>query len=294
MTVPGAVYPNITSTVCGSATRSPIAGHSYSRLQPNLPISLWQLGTYKSRSVAKNLRFTRSGRRCAMNTLWQNLRYGLRLLAKSPGFTAVTVLTLALGIGANTAIFSVVYSALLRPLPYYQADKLFKLAESRQQKPDSDPSQAAASYPDFLDWKRASKSFQALGAMSGDGFTLSGNGDPKIINAAQVTPNFFSTLGVRPLLGRDFIDADQQYGSPRVAMLTYWIWRTEFGGDPQIVGRTIRLDSKPAVAIGILPKNFEFAPSQSAQIWVPLHPSEDTAGRRNLRWLNVVGRLAAG
>jgi putative ABC transport system permease protein len=229
-----------------------------------------------------------------MTSAWQNLRYAVRMLTKYPAFTAVTVLTLALGIGANTAIFSVVYSALLRQLPYYQADKLFKLAESRQQKPDSDPSNAAASYPDFLDWKRTSKSFQALGAMSGDGFTLSGNGDPKIINAAQVTPNFFSTLGVRPLLGRDFIDADQQYDTPRVAMLTHSFWRTEFGGDPQIVGRTIRLDGKPAVVIGILPKNFEFAPSQSAQIWVPLHPSEDTAGRRNLRWLNVVGRLAPG
>jgi len=229
-----------------------------------------------------------------MTSLWQNLRYGVRMLAKYPGFTAVTVLTLALGIGANTAIFSVVYSALLRPLPYYQEERLFKLAESRQQKPNSDPSDAAASYPDFLDWKRTSKTFQALSAAGGDGFTLSGNGDPKIINAAQVTPNFFSTLGVQPAIGRDFIDADQQYDSPRVAMLTYSLWRTDFGGDPQIVGRTIRLDSKPAVVIGILPKNFEFALSQSAQVWVPLHPSEDTAGRRNLRWLNVVGRLASG
>lgn len=229
-----------------------------------------------------------------MTSLWQNLRYGVRMLAKYPGFTAVTVLTLALGIGANTAIFSVVYAALLRQLPYYQPEKLFKLAETRQQHPGVDASDAAASYPDFLDWKRTSKSFQALAAMSGDGFTLSGNGDPKVTNAAQVTANFFSTLGVKPALGRDFIDGDQQYDSPRVAILTYSLWRSEFGGDPQIVGRTIRLDNKPVTVVGVLPGNFEFAPSQSAQLWVPLHPSEDTVGRRNLRWLNVLGRLVPG
>jgi predicted permease len=229
-----------------------------------------------------------------VNTLWQNLRYAVRMLAKYPGFTAVTVLTLALGIGANTAIFSVVYSALLRQLPYYQPEKLFKLAESRQQHPSTDLSDTAASYPDFLDWKRTAKSFQALAASSGDAFTLTGNGDPKLTNAAQATTNFFSTLGVKPVLGRDFIDGDQQYDSPRVTMLTYALWRSEFGGDPMVIGRTIRLDDKPATVIGILPKNFEYAPANSAALWVPLHPSEDTVGRRNLRWLNVVGRLAPG
>jgi len=229
-----------------------------------------------------------------MASLWQNLRYGVRMLDKYRGFTAVTVLTLALGIGANAAIFSVVYAALLRQLPYYQPEKLFKLAETRQQHPGADASNAAASYPDFLDWKRTAKSFQALAAASGDGFTLSGNGDPMVTNAAQVTPNFFATLGVKPALGRDFIDADQQYDSPRVAMLTYALWRSGFAGDREIIGRTIRLDNKPVTIVGVLPKNFEFAPSQSAQLWVPLHPSEDTAGRRNLRWLNVIGRLAPG
>ncbi len=171
-------------------------------------------------------------------------------------------ITLALGIGANTAIFSVVYSALLRQLPYYQPEKLFKLAESRQQHPSADLSDTAASYPDFLDWKRTAKSFQALAASSGDAFTLTGNGDPKLTNAAQATTNFFSTLGVKPVLGRDFIDGDQQYDSPRVAMLTYALWRSEFGGDPMVIGRTIRLDDKPATAIGILPKNFEYAPRE--------------------------------
>ncbi len=229
-----------------------------------------------------------------MNTLWQNLRYGVRMLAKYPGFTAVTVLTLALGIGANTAIFSVVYSALLRPLPYYQPEDLYRLSEDRHEHPSPDLSDTAASYPDFLDWKRAEKSFQALAATSGDGFTLSGNGEPKTVNAAQVTTNFFSTLGVKPFLGRDFVDGDQQNVSPHVAILTYAFWRSEFGGDIKVIGRTIRLDDKPATIVGVLPRGFEYAPANSAGLWVPLHPSEDAVGRRNLRWLSVVGRLAPG
>jgi predicted permease len=228
-----------------------------------------------------------------MTSLWQNLRYGVRMLAKYPGFTAVTVLTLALGIGANTAIFSVVYSALLRQLPYQHPEKLYKLAESRQQHLD-DPTYAQASYPDLLDWKRTQKSFLSLAATSGDAFTLSGNGDPKLTNAAQVTINFFSTLGVKPAHGRDFIDDDHQSVSPRVAMLTYAFWRSDFGGDPKVIGRAIRLDNKPVTIVGVLPRNFEFAPARSAQIWVPLHPSDDLANRRNLRWLTVIGRLADG
>jgi putative ABC transport system permease protein len=228
-----------------------------------------------------------------MNALWQNLRYGLRLLAKSPGFTAVTVLTLALGIGANTAIFSVVYSALLRPLPYYQPDRLITLGEGRLQSKDNEAESQNSSNPDFLDWQKTAKSFQSLTAYSSDAFTLAGNGEPKNVFATQVKANFFTTLGVRPLLGRGFLDGEDVADGPHVAMLTYGYWRSDFGADPNVIGRTISLDGKPATIVGVLPRDFQFSPATNP-LWVPLHPGPDAERRRSLRWLNVVGRLAPG
>jgi predicted permease len=228
-----------------------------------------------------------------MSTLWQNLRFGLRLLAKSPGFTLVTVLTLALGIGANTAIFSVVYSALLRPLPYYQPERLITMGEGRLQSKDNDAGSQNTSNPDFLDWQRTAKSFQSLTAYSFDAFTLTGNGEPKNVFATQVKANFFPTLGVRPLLGRGFLDGEDVPDGPHVAMLTYGYWQSDFGGDPGVIGRTIQLDGKPATIVGVLPRDFQFSPATNP-VWVPLHPGPDAERRRSLRWLNVVGRLAPG
>src|SRR5271165_3293092 len=135
-----------------------------------------------------------------MGQLAQDFRYGMRMLRKSRGFTAVAVVTLALAIGANTAIFSVVYPALLRRLPYRQPEKLVTLGENRRQ---SDCCAFTSSYPDYLDWKRSAKSFESLAGSSSDPFTLTSAGDPKMIFGTMVTANFFSTLGVRLLLGRD-------------------------------------------------------------------------------------------
>ncbi len=228
-----------------------------------------------------------------MGTFVQNLRYAIRMLRNNPGFALVVVLTLALGIGANTAIFSVVYSALLRPLPYREPGKLFHLGESRSQN-DNSATGAQVSYPDYLDWKRTAKSVQSFAAYGGDAFTLSANGEPKNTFAAQVTPNFFATLGVKPALGRDFLENEMQSDGPHVAILPDALWRTEFGGDPNIIGRVIHLDGKPATIIGVLPRNFEFAPAGYAQLWVPIHQTGDPITRRSLRWLNVFGRLAPG
>jgi putative ABC transport system permease protein len=228
-----------------------------------------------------------------MGTLTQNLRYAMRALWNSPGFTLVVVLTLALGIGANTAIFSVIYSALLHPLPYRDPGKLFHLGESRSQS-DNSATGAQASYPDYLDWKRTSKSIQSFAGYSGDAFTLSANGEPKNTFAAQVTPSFFSTLGVKPALGRDFLEGEMQADSPSVTILTDAFWRTEFGADPKVIGRIIHLDGKPATIVGVLPRDFEFAPARSAPLWVPIHQSGDAITRRSLRWLSVFGRLAPG
>jgi predicted permease len=226
-----------------------------------------------------------------MGILSQNLRYAIRTLTNSPGFALVVVLTLALGVGANTAIFSVVYSALLRPLPYREPAKLFHLGESRSQA-DNSTNGAQVSYPDYLDWKKAAKSVQSFAAYSGDAFTLAGNGEPKNIFAEQVTPNFFATLGVKPALGRDFLEGEMQPDGPPVAILTNALWHSEFGGDANIIGRMIRLDGKPATIVGVLPRDFEFAPANSAPLWVPIHQTGDLITRRSLHWLRVVGRRA--
>ena len=228
-----------------------------------------------------------------MGQLAQDFRYGMRMLRKSRGFTAVAVVTLALAIGANTAIFSVLYPALLRPLPYRQPDKLVTLGENRRQ---SDCCAFASSYPDYLDWKRSAKSFESLAGFSSDPFTLSGAGDPRMIFGAMVTSNFFSTLGVRPMLGRDFVADDElpQGAGPAVAILSYNFWRSDFSADPNVIGRTIRLDNKAITVVGVLPRSFEFAPAASAPLWVPLHTNAYMATARNARWLEVIGRLAPG
>ncbi|MGC2707340.1 MAG: ABC transporter permease, partial [Candidatus Acidiferrales bacterium] len=229
-----------------------------------------------------------------MESVWRNLRHAVRLLAKSPGFTAVAVLTLALGIGANSAIFSVVYTALLRPLPYYQPERLVTMGEGRTQTRETEAVNRNSSYPDFVDWQKTAKSFESLTAFSFDTFTLAGNGEPKAVFATQVMPNFFSTLGVKPALGRAFVDGENVGDGPHVVMLTYGYWRSDFGGDPKAIGRTVTLDNKPATIVGVLPRDFQFAPSNGFPLWVPMHPSQDLLTRRNLRWLNVFARLAPG
>jgi putative ABC transport system permease protein len=226
-----------------------------------------------------------------------DVRYGLRTLSYNSSFAIVAVLTLALGIGANTAIFSVVYAALIRPLPYTQPSRLITLSEVRPQEGQSAQSNTQnwnTAYPDYLDWTKQSKSFQSLAGFSGDAFTLYGAGEPELVFAAQATINFFSTLGVKPYLGRDFAAGEDIAAGPKVAILTYGCWMRRFGGDPQILGRSIRLDDKSVSVIGVLPREFEFAPRGNAEMWVPLHIEKDLVTRRSLRWMPVIGRLAPG
>ncbi|MGC2468118.1 MAG: ABC transporter permease [Candidatus Acidiferrum sp.] len=233
----------------------------------------------------------------SLESLWQDLRFSVRMLRKNPAFTAVAVLTLALGIGANTAIFSVVYAALLRPLPYTEPSRLITLSEVRPQADLSVQQQAQfwnSSYPDFLDWSRQSHAFQSLAGFSGDGFVLRTSGEPRLISGAQATTNFFSTLGVRPFLGRDFATGEDTASGPKVAILTYGFWMSQYGGDPGVIGRSLQLDTNSVIVVGVLPREFDFAPQGTADIWVPMHLSQDLATRRNLRWMPVVGRLASG
>jgi len=187
--------------------------------------------------------------------LRQNLRYGARFMRHNPGFTAVIVVTLALGIGENTAIFSVVYSALLRPLPYRQPGELLFLGESRDEHPIIDG--AATSYPDFLDWKRTAKSFQSIAAYGGDGFTVeAGGNEPKLSLATRITPNFFATLGVAPVMGRDFLEKEDDPNGPHVAILSDAFWRNEMHANPNVVGTSIRLDGKAVTVVGVTSRDF--------------------------------------
>ncbi|MEQ1353272.1 MAG: ABC transporter permease [Candidatus Acidiferrum sp.] len=225
-----------------------------------------------------------------MGNVLHNLRYAARALRGNPGFAIVAVLTLALGIGANTAIFSVVYAALLRPLPYHEPDRLMAMGETREQL--ANIRMAQVSYPDYLDWRKQVKSFSSVAVYSGDAFTLRVADEPKNVFATQVSANFLSTLGVRPFLGRDFVDADVQTDGLHAAMLSYQFWQSDFGADTNVVGRVVQVDNMPATIVGVLPRNFEFF--NSTPMWVPIHQSGDLITRRSLRWLNVVGRLAAG
>ncbi len=233
----------------------------------------------------------------SIENLLHDLRYGFRMLRNNPGFSVVAILTLALGIGANTAIFSVVYAALMRPLPYWQPNLLITLGEVRPQEGKSSELDTRiwnASYPDYLDWTHQSKSFQSLAGFSGDGFTLHGAGEPEMVFGVQASINFFSTLGVKPFLGRDFATGEDIAAGPKVAILTYGSWIRRFGGDEHVLGRSIQLDDKSVSIIGVLPREFEFAPRGNAEIWVPLHIEKDLVSRRSLRWMPVIGRLAPG
>ena len=258
-------------------------------------IRFWDCVERSSRSSADSLRECEtevSGTRF-MGTLGQDFRYGLRMLRKSPGFTVVAVITLALAIGAVTAIFSALYPVLLRSLPFRDPDRLVTLGESRHRTVCCSYN---SSYPDYLDWTRSAKSFTALAGSASDAFTLTGNGDPKAVFSGMVTTNFFSTLGVAPALGRDFIAGEDlpEGQGPTVAILSNDFWRSEFSADPKIIGRVITLDKKPVTVVGVLPKDFEYPPAGIVPIWVPLHTNPYTATTRNARWLNVIGRLAPG
>jgi putative ABC transport system permease protein len=223
-----------------------------------------------------------------MPTLIQDLRYAFRMLMKNPGFTAVAVLTLALGIGANTAIFSVVYFALLRPLPYRQPDKLVTLAQARGKQATAETN---SSYPDYLDWTHQAHSFDSLAAYTPNGFTVSGSLAPETVQAGSVTSNFFFTLGVKPILGRDFVAGEDRPNGAKVVILSNKYWTERFAADPGAIGRVLRLSGENYTIIGVLPQEFEFAPTNSPPVWVPLSPDPGMAERRNLRWLYVIGRV---
>jgi putative ABC transport system permease protein len=212
-------------------------------------------------------------------------------MIKKPGFTLVVVLTLALGIGANTAIFTVVNAALLRGLPYRAPDQLVHLFET---KPQKEFPQREASYPDFLDW-RQNEVFSGVAAYAGGGSAaLSGREDRERVQIGAVTGNFFAVLGVEPIIGRSFRAEEENPGTERTVLLTHGLWQRIYGGDPAVVGRTIELNETPFMIVGVLPPSFHFAPRGGAQIWMVWRPSEQQRNRRFMHWVNVVARLKDG
>ena len=226
-----------------------------------------------------------------MNTLAQDLRYALRALGRSPGFAAVAVATLALGIGANTAIFSVVHAVLLRPLPYPEAHRLVVVTERRLRLGEQ-----SVSWMNFLDWRAGSRALAAQAAYGTDGVAFAGTGEPSVLRSGEVTAPFFSILGVQPALGRAFTEADDRPGAAPVALLSAALWRSRFGSDPSVVGRAIRLDGVPHVVVGVLPESFRFFP-QPVDLYRPLGRHGAEPGwleRGNHQGLRVLARLAPG
>jgi predicted permease len=232
----------------------------------------------------------RTGVREWLAGLGQDIRFAVRGLRARPGFAATILLTLALGIGANAAIFTVVDAVLLKPLPFAQPDRLVHLWETYESKVEN---RSEASYPDYLDWRARNRVFSELGGYQGGGFIL-GGATPQLVGAAKSTANFFDVLGVKPLLGRTFSSGEDAPGAPRVVLLTFGFWQRQFAGDRGVIGRQITLDGAPATVIGVLPKEFAFARQSAAEIWVPIDRTQSAREVRGNHWLNIVARLRPG
>ena len=224
-----------------------------------------------------------------MGTLLQDLRFGLRTLLKSPGFTAIAVIALALGIGANTAMFSIVNAVLLRPIPYPQPDRLLMVYTSMPQFHES-----SVSYPNFLDWQQRSRSFEQMAAYRNDSFTLTGQANPERLRGYMASSTLFSVLGVQPIIGRTFTADEDHRGAAPVAVLTSSLWKTRFGGDPGVLGRTITLNEKLYTVIGVVPADNVVL--RRVSILVPIGQwSEPLFWDRGVGMgMRVIGRLKPG
>ena len=230
----------------------------------------------------------------AIETFLQDTRYAFRMLRKNPGFTAVAVLTLALGIGANTAIFSVVYAVLLKPLPYTNPEQLFTAFQANAQQGTAE---TGCSYLNFEEWRAQNHAFSELAGIVAHQLTLTGRVEPTVVNTSVVTPEFFALVDVKPLAGRIFFPQDGKQGAPPVALVSEDLWRGRFGADPNIIGTSINLDQRPFTVIGIMPGAFRTPFFTKQEVWIPLvqDPVFSTfMPNRGLHLLPVIGRLKPG
>ncbi|HWZ54080.1 MAG TPA: ABC transporter permease [Candidatus Acidoferrales bacterium] len=230
-----------------------------------------------------------------LETIAADARYAFRMMRKNPGFAAIAILTLALGIGANTAIFSVVYAVLLKPLPYADPSQLVLVTEA---KPQEGVELTGTSYPNFEDWRAQNNVFSELAADQAHDLTVTGRGEPFVVNTTVVTPEIFALLEAQPLLGRTFVPGDGKRGAAPVVILSENIWRSRFGADPKIVGSSVSLDKRSFTILGIMRSGFR-APtlSRNQDIWIPLvdDPLFGTwMARRGGHWARVIGRLKPG
>src|SRR5262245_35650669 len=222
-----------------------------------------------------------------MKTLWRDARYGLRMLMKNPGFTFTAVITLALGIGATSVIFSFVNGILLRPLPYRDSDRLVLLDETA---PKRGIASMGVSYPDFLDWREQNRVFTGVAAYEGGvDYTLSGSGEPEEVSCSWVSYNTFEILGVAPILGRSFTVEEERWKNGTVVILSHSLWARRFDAKPDVIGRKILFNKRSHTVIGVMPPGFKF-PAVS-DLWVPAPP---VVGERTDHGWRVVARLKPG
>ena len=221
-----------------------------------------------------------------------SLRTAVRSLRRTPGFTAIVILTLGIGIGATTAIFSVVDAVLINPLPYPTADRLQMIwVTNPRQNIDKD----VTSYPNFADWQSQATTFEAMAAVSGTNFTLTGAGEPRLVPGERVTGRFFDLFGMPALHGRTLQEGDTQPGRESVLVLSHALWREQFGGDPSVIGRTVSVNARPFQIVGVMPR--EFSAVHTAQAWAPLAPAGPYAEfmqARGALWLEVIGLVKRG
>lgn len=227
-----------------------------------------------------------------MNMLWKDLRYGLRMLLKNPGFTAVTVLTLALGIGANTAIFSVVNAVLLRPLPYEEPDRLVTLWE---RSPRRGLERALVSPPNYMEWREQNRVFENMTFFGGGDFNLVTADGVEKVKCTYASSSLFPVMRVNPLLGRTLLPEEDQHEGNRVAIISYELWQRRFGGDAKVLGQTLTVDTygrRDYLVVGVMPPGFR-VPNQ-CELWLPAGWNGIPTNRRGGHWLQVIARLKAG
>ncbi len=224
-----------------------------------------------------------------MGSLLQDVKYGWRMLWKNPAFTAVAITVVALGIGANTAIFTVVDAVLLRALPFAEPDRLVAVWEdaSHMGFPHNTPAPA-----NFIDWKKQNQVFSDMAALAGRTFNLTGDGEPEKLDGYAAAWNLFPLLGVKPALGRTFSPEEDRPGGPKVVLISHGLWKRRFGGDPGLVGRDIRVNDEKHAVVGVMPPEFHYF--KQTEIWTPLAFSEEQWARRGAHFLHVIARLKPG
>jgi predicted permease len=219
----------------------------------------------------------------------RDVRYAVRMLVRNPGFTIIALLTFAVGIGVNTAVFSVFNGVLLRPLPYPDAERITMMwLDNRVQGIKED----IGSYPNYRDWREQNTTYEHVAAFTPSSFTMTGSGEPERIPGAQTTSNFFDVLGLRPVIGRLYTEEQEKPGNDAVVLLSHGLWQRKFGGTADVIGKTMLLNGRAHEIIGVLPPELQVP--DKAQLWKPLAPPENVRTDRGSFWLPVIGKLKAG